>query len=110
VVAGLTAFRDRHRLDRVVAVNVSSTEPVPDPHPAHTALDALTSALREPGRPVGVNRALRAKGLLRVYTQAGMEYRRPCGRPQGLHRPAGRGARPGRCRESRARARPRTLR
>jgi myo-inositol-1-phosphate synthase len=49
LVADLAAFRDRHRLDRVVVVNVSSTEPVPDPHPAHARLEALSVALCEPG-------------------------------------------------------------
>jgi myo-inositol-1-phosphate synthase len=49
ISADLTAFRERHALDRVVVVNVSSTEPVPDPHPAHAGLSALTRALAEPG-------------------------------------------------------------
>ncbi len=33
--------------------------------------------ITEARRPIGVNRALRAEGLLRVYTQAGMEYLDP---------------------------------
>ena len=41
----ITSFAARHRLDRVVVVNVSSTEPVPEPHPAHASLAALTAAL-----------------------------------------------------------------
>jgi predicted AlkP superfamily pyrophosphatase or phosphodiesterase len=46
------------------------------------ALDATVVVLSEYGitdvsRPVDVNRALRADGLLRVYTQAGMEYLDP---------------------------------
>ncbi|GAA2221797.1 inositol-3-phosphate synthase [Micromonospora olivasterospora] len=48
VVADLTAFRDRHRLDRVVVVNVSATEPAAPPHPAHTDPDALAAALAGP--------------------------------------------------------------
>lgn len=41
----ITAFRRRHGLERVVVVNVSSTEPIPSPHPAHADLDALEPAL-----------------------------------------------------------------
>jgi myo-inositol-1-phosphate synthase len=41
----ITSFAARHRLDRVVVVNVSSTEPLPEPHPAHASLAALTAAL-----------------------------------------------------------------
>lgn len=43
--ADLDDFTRRHRLDRTVVVNVSNTEPVPEPHPAHQSLDALRSAL-----------------------------------------------------------------
>ncbi|MEV4831216.1 inositol-3-phosphate synthase [Micromonospora sp. NPDC049257] len=45
VTADLTAFRDRRRLDRVVVVNVSATEPAPSPHPGHADPDALRAAL-----------------------------------------------------------------
>ena len=45
----MVAFRTRHGLDRVVVVNVASTEPAADPHPAHAGLDALTAALGTPG-------------------------------------------------------------
>jgi myo-inositol-1-phosphate synthase len=45
IAADLARFRDRHDLDRVVMVNVSTTEPVPPGHPAHTDLDALRAAL-----------------------------------------------------------------
>ncbi|GAB3152727.1 inositol-3-phosphate synthase [Micromonospora sonneratiae] len=45
VVADLTRFRDRYRLDRVVVVNVSTTEPAPPSHPAHAGLSALDAAL-----------------------------------------------------------------
>ncbi|MFY1672546.1 inositol-3-phosphate synthase [Plantactinospora sp. WMMB334] len=45
VAADLTRFRERHRLDRVVVVNVSSTEPAPAAHPAHADLGALDAAL-----------------------------------------------------------------
>lgn len=45
----ITAFGARHRLDRVVVINVASTEPTPQPHPAHASLAALTAALARPG-------------------------------------------------------------
>jgi myo-inositol-1-phosphate synthase len=45
----ITAFGDRHRLDRIVVINLASTEPAPDPHPAHASLTALTAALARPG-------------------------------------------------------------
>ncbi|HEV2372762.1 MAG TPA: inositol-3-phosphate synthase [Streptosporangiaceae bacterium] len=43
------AFRARHQLDRVVVVNVASTEAAPGTHPAHASLTALTAALGLPG-------------------------------------------------------------
>src|SRR4051794_30672494 len=46
-IADLDGFRHRHRLDRVVVVDVSSTEPRPAPCPAHGSLDALERALDE---------------------------------------------------------------
>jgi myo-inositol-1-phosphate synthase len=45
VAADITAFRDRLRLDRVVVVNVATTEPAATAHPAHADLDALVAAL-----------------------------------------------------------------
>ncbi|MEU3599115.1 inositol-3-phosphate synthase [Streptomyces sp. NPDC006798] len=42
--ADLTAFRDRHRLARVVVVNVSSTEPVPEPGATRLAPSSLYAA------------------------------------------------------------------
>jgi myo-inositol-1-phosphate synthase len=45
MAADLTAFAGHHRLDRVVVINVSTTEPVARPHPAHGDLDALRAAL-----------------------------------------------------------------
>ncbi|MFE2757253.1 inositol-3-phosphate synthase [Actinosynnema sp. NPDC059335] len=41
----LASFRSRHGLARVVVVNVASTEPPVDPHPAHASLSALEEAL-----------------------------------------------------------------
>ncbi|MFG2168476.1 inositol-3-phosphate synthase [Micromonospora chersina] len=48
VAHDLSEFRRRHALDRVVVVNVSATEPAPEPHPAHDDLAALRSALAGP--------------------------------------------------------------
>jgi myo-inositol-1-phosphate synthase len=45
MAADLTAFAGQHDLDRVVVVNVSTTEPVARPHPAHEHLDTLRGAL-----------------------------------------------------------------
>ena len=45
LVADLTVFRERNNLARVVVVNVSATEPVTEPHPAHADLAALEPAL-----------------------------------------------------------------
>ncbi|GLX21348.1 MULTISPECIES: inositol-3-phosphate synthase [Streptomyces] len=41
----MAAFRDRHALEQVVVVNVSSTEPLPDPDPAFLDLAALEAGL-----------------------------------------------------------------
>ncbi|HTT51569.1 MAG TPA: inositol-3-phosphate synthase [Streptosporangiaceae bacterium] len=46
----ITAFGGRHQLDRVVVVNVASTEPGAEPHPAHGSLAALAAALSTPDR------------------------------------------------------------
>ncbi|MEW2383002.1 inositol-3-phosphate synthase [Micromonospora sp. NPDC047707] len=48
IVRDLTDFRQRHRLARVVVVNVSATEPAPRPHPAHADPAALRAALTGP--------------------------------------------------------------
>ncbi|MFI6317482.1 inositol-3-phosphate synthase [Nonomuraea sp. NPDC050556] len=48
IAADLDAFRERHSLDRVVVINVSTTEPAPPPHPAHHDLDVLRDALACP--------------------------------------------------------------
>ncbi|WP_377267182.1 inositol-3-phosphate synthase [Peterkaempfera sp. SMS 1(5)a] len=45
MAADIASFRERHRLARVVVVNVSSTEPVAVPHPAHASARALQTAL-----------------------------------------------------------------
>jgi myo-inositol-1-phosphate synthase len=43
--ADITGFRERHGLARMVVVNVSSTEPVLQAHPAHDSAGALRAAL-----------------------------------------------------------------
>ncbi|BCJ60861.1 inositol-3-phosphate synthase [Micromonospora endophytica] len=48
LVRDLTEFRDRHRLARVVVVNVAATEPACQPHPGHADPDALHAALTGP--------------------------------------------------------------
>ncbi|MGP4100032.1 inositol-3-phosphate synthase [Nonomuraea sp. KM90] len=63
--ADLDRFRRRHRLDRVVVINVSTTEPARPPHPAHTDLDALRAALAGP-EPVLPPSALAAYAALRA--------------------------------------------
>lgn len=65
IAADLTAFQERHRLRRVIVVNVATTEPAPTPHPAHADLDALEEALREP-RPGG-GRAVLPPSSLAAY-------------------------------------------
>ena len=42
----LADFRARHQLERVVVINLCSTEPPAEPHPAHAEPEALMGALR----------------------------------------------------------------
>jgi myo-inositol-1-phosphate synthase len=49
LAADIAAFRERRALDRVVVINVASTEPPCAPHPAHDSLPALTAALGATG-------------------------------------------------------------
>ncbi|MEV1000836.1 inositol-3-phosphate synthase [Nonomuraea sp. NPDC050202] len=48
IAADLDRFRRHHDLDRVVVINVSTTEPVAPPHPAHASLRELRAALSGP--------------------------------------------------------------
>ncbi len=48
MVADLTDFRQRHGLDRIVVVNVSTTEPAPPANPAFAELATLEAALAGP--------------------------------------------------------------
>ena len=45
IAADIDDFRRRRGLSQVVVINVSSTEPVPAPHPAFSSLDQLRSAM-----------------------------------------------------------------
>lgn len=45
ISADITEFRLRHGLERVVVINVSTTEPVPEPHPAYADLELLEAEL-----------------------------------------------------------------
>jgi myo-inositol-1-phosphate synthase len=48
LAADLVDFRERRGLDRVVVINVASTEPPCRPHPAHASLAALAAAVEAP--------------------------------------------------------------
>ncbi|KJK56544.1 inositol-3-phosphate synthase [Saccharothrix sp. ST-888] len=52
LASDIAEFRRSRNLDRVVVVNVSSTEPPITPLPEHAGLAGLERALAEPGRPV----------------------------------------------------------
>lgn len=52
IARDITSFARRHQLDRVVVINVASTEPAPRKHPAHAGLAALDKALHEAPEPV----------------------------------------------------------
>ena len=47
IAADVTAFRRRHHLDRVVVVNVATTEAWPEPHPTHADLASFEKALHD---------------------------------------------------------------
>jgi myo-inositol-1-phosphate synthase len=49
IARDIADFRDRHRLARVVVINVASTEPVPAPHPAFDSLETLSAMLADGG-------------------------------------------------------------
>ncbi|MFE7329638.1 inositol-3-phosphate synthase [Streptomyces sp. NPDC057565] len=63
--ADLDRFGLRYGLDRIVVINMSSTEPAPPEHPAHADLDALGVALAGPD-PVLPPSALAAYAALLV--------------------------------------------
>ncbi|NHC14426.1 inositol-3-phosphate synthase [Motilibacter deserti] len=47
LAADIRSFAQASGVDRVVVVNVASTEPPAEPHPAHASLDALETALEQ---------------------------------------------------------------
>jgi myo-inositol-1-phosphate synthase len=65
VRADLSGFRARHRLDQVVVVNLSATEPQPPPRPAYARLAELERALAGP-EPVLPPSSLYAYAALRA--------------------------------------------
>ncbi|MDM4719667.1 inositol-3-phosphate synthase [Micromonospora sp. WMMA1363] len=48
IAQDIRSFGERHGLERVVVVNLSSTEAAPQPHPAHANIDALRDAMDSP--------------------------------------------------------------
>src|SRR5262245_41875966 len=62
----LTAFRTAHGLDRVVVVNVSSTEPPVPALPEHDSLALLETALSDPSRAVLPPSSLMAYAALKA--------------------------------------------
>ncbi|MGB3439418.1 MAG: inositol-3-phosphate synthase [Actinophytocola sp.] len=66
LVEDITAFRSTHGLDRVVVVNVSSTEPPVPALPEHSDLSLLEAALADPARAVLPPSSLMAYVALRA--------------------------------------------
>jgi myo-inositol-1-phosphate synthase len=66
LVEDITAFRSTHGLDRVVVVNVSSTEPPAPALPEYSDLDLLEKALADPARAVLPPSSLMAYVALRT--------------------------------------------
>jgi myo-inositol-1-phosphate synthase len=66
LVDDLRAFRAAHGLDRVVVVNVSSTEPPVPTVPEHSSLPLLEEALSDPARAVLPPSSLMAYAALRA--------------------------------------------
>ncbi|MBL0887676.1 inositol-3-phosphate synthase [Myceligenerans indicum] len=50
LAADIVAFRERHSLERVVVIDVASTEPLPEPAPEHDDDALLLAALADPDR------------------------------------------------------------
>jgi myo-inositol-1-phosphate synthase len=65
LAADIRSFRDRHRLARVVVINVASTEPPGVEHPAQASADRLDAALAA-GHPVLAPSSLYAYAALRA--------------------------------------------
>jgi myo-inositol-1-phosphate synthase len=66
LVSDITTFRATHGLDRVIVVNVSSTEPPVPAIPEHSSLDLLEKALADPARTVLPPSSLMAYAALRA--------------------------------------------
>jgi len=65
LVDDITTFRATHGLDRVIVVNVSSTEPPVPVLPEHSSLSLLDAALSDPSRAVLPPSSLMAYAALR---------------------------------------------
>jgi myo-inositol-1-phosphate synthase len=66
LVEDITTFRGEHGLDRVIVVNVSSTEPPAPSLPEYSDLDLLEAALADPARSVLPPSSLMAYAALRA--------------------------------------------
>ncbi len=66
LVSDITTFRTEHGLDRVIVVNVSSTEPPVPAVPEHASLELLEAALADPARSVLPPSSLAAYAALRA--------------------------------------------
>jgi myo-inositol-1-phosphate synthase len=66
LVEDITTFRGEHGLDRVIVVNVSSTEPPAPSLPEYADLDLLEAALADPARSVLPPSSLMAYAALRA--------------------------------------------
>ncbi|MGC5615901.1 inositol-3-phosphate synthase [Georgenia sp. Z1491] len=70
MAADITSFKDRHGLRTVVVVDISSTEALPDDHPAFHSEDDLLEALKSPDGDVLPASAVAAAAAV----QAGSPY------------------------------------
>jgi myo-inositol-1-phosphate synthase len=66
LIEDITTFRSTHGLDRVIVVNVSSTEPPVPSMPEHSDLALLEAALADPARSVLPPSSLMAYAALRA--------------------------------------------
>ncbi|HZB33508.1 MAG TPA: inositol-3-phosphate synthase [Streptosporangiaceae bacterium] len=67
LAADIGAFRERRAIDRVVVINVASTEPPCAPHPAHDSLPALAAALESAGPAAGAAAGVLPPSSLYAY-------------------------------------------
>ena len=90
VVADLRGFRERHELDHVVVLNLCSTEPPAEPHPAHARRRRAPERAAPRPRRAAAQLALRPRGDrggLRVRRLHALHRRAPA-RARGARRGA----------------------